>query len=92
MGCQPVWRPATLEELDADARRLNIEFLPERLPSFGNIVVGENGEVWVSLTEYDLSDGRGQIVIPRDANLGYHRREILGRLQFFDPDWVQSAK
>lgn len=53
------------QELDPLSRRLNIEFLPERLPSFDNVVVSERGDVWVSLTEYDLSAGLDWLVFDR---------------------------
>ncbi len=50
-------------------RRLNIDFLPDRLPSFGNIVVAPQGDVWVSLPEYDLSEGLDWLVLDRTGVL-----------------------
>lgn len=57
------------QELDPNVRRLNIEFLPERLPAFANLVVGEQGDVWVALTEYDLSGGTDWLAFDRTGVL-----------------------
>jgi 6-bladed beta-propeller len=68
-------------EIHPMTRRLNIDFLPERMPSFGSVIVSELGDVWVSLSEYDLSEGldwlvfeptgelRGTVRTPADFNL-----------------------
>jgi hypothetical protein len=68
-------------EMHPIMRRLNIDFLPERMPSFGSVVVSEQGDVWVSLSEYDLSEGldwlvfdaagvlQGTVQTPADFNL-----------------------
>jgi hypothetical protein len=56
-------------EIDPTVWRFNIEYLPERLPAFQNVVVSEEGDVWVSLTEYDLSGGLDWLVFTRTGEL-----------------------
>ena len=57
------------QEIHPMVWRLNIEYLPERLPAFGGVVVSGNGDVWVSLTEYDLSAGLDWLVFSRTGEL-----------------------
>lgn len=56
-------------EIDPLTRRLYIEYLPDRLPAFGNVVVSGVGDVWVSLTEYDLSQGLDWLVFSGSGEL-----------------------
>jgi hypothetical protein len=56
-------------EIDPTVWRVNIEFLPDRLPAFGNVVVSRVGDVWVSLTEYDLSEGLDWLVFSPSGEL-----------------------
>ena len=49
-------------EIDPMIWRGQIEYLPERLPAFGDVVVSADGDVWVSLTELDLSEGLDWLV------------------------------
>lgn len=56
-------------EIDPRVWRANIEYLPEQLPAFENVVVGDLGDVWVSLTEYDLSEGLDWLVFTSTGEL-----------------------
>ena len=56
-------------DLDPLTRALNFDFLPERLPPYGSVIVAESGEVWVSVSEYDLSEGLDWLVFSPDAEL-----------------------
>ena len=68
-------------EIDPSVWMLNIEFLPDRLQAFTTIVVSDDGDVWVALTEYDMSGGydwlvftpagelRGMVHTPPDMRL-----------------------
>jgi hypothetical protein len=56
-------------EIDPMTRRLNIDFLPERLPAFGSVVLSDEGNVWVSLSEFDLSDGLDWLVFTAEGEL-----------------------
>lgn len=57
------------QELEPNLRRLNLDFLPETLPSFANALVSEAGNIWVGLTEYDLSDGTDWLVFDGEGVL-----------------------
>jgi hypothetical protein len=50
------------QEIDPEIWRTFIEYLPERLPAFGDVVVSDGGNIWVSLTEFDLSAGLDWLV------------------------------
>ncbi len=56
-------------EIDPRVWRANIEYLPEQLPAFGDVVVGDLGDVWVALTEYDLSEGLDWLVFTSTGEL-----------------------
>lgn len=56
-------------EIDPMTRRLNLDFLPERLPAFGSVIVADQGDIWVSLTAYDLSEGLDWLVFSEDGEL-----------------------
>lgn len=45
------------ENVDPLLRRLNVEFIPDGLQAFQNILVGVNGDVWVARAEFDSSNG-----------------------------------
>jgi len=45
------------QPVDPRILQANLDYLPERLPAFGDVVVGSAGDVWVSRTEFDLSEG-----------------------------------
>jgi 6-bladed beta-propeller len=49
-------------DLDPLTYALNLEFLPERLPPFGRVVVSQSSDVWVSLTEFGFSEGLDWLV------------------------------
>lgn len=49
--------------------RGNLGFLPDRLPAFGDVVVSRDGDVWVSITEFDLSDGLDWLVFDSDGEM-----------------------
>lgn len=48
--------------LDPRTRRLNLDFLPERLPAFAAVVLSAGGDIWVALTEFDASEGYDWLV------------------------------
>jgi hypothetical protein len=50
-------------DLDPLSHALNLEYLPERLPPLGTVVVADEGDVWVSLTEFDFSDGLDWLIL-----------------------------
>ena len=56
-------------ELEPNLRRLNLDFLPARLPSFTDVVLSDDGDLWVGLTEYDLSSGMDWLVFDGDGAL-----------------------
>jgi hypothetical protein len=56
-------------EVDPMTRRLNLDFLPDRLPAFGSVVVSDTGDLWISLTEYDLSEGLDWLVFSASGEL-----------------------
>jgi hypothetical protein len=56
-------------EIDPMTRRLSLDFLPERLPTLGNVIVADGGDVWVSLAAYDLSGGLDWLVFTPDGEL-----------------------
>lgn len=70
-----VWQEATLREEFGDRPvppgllRGNLDFLPERLPAFGNVLVSAEGNLWVSLTEFDLSEGLDWLVFSSDGGI-----------------------
>ncbi|MEQ9401520.1 MAG: 6-bladed beta-propeller [Longimicrobiales bacterium] len=49
-------------ELDPRVRRLNVDFLPERLPSFQGLIVSHDGHTWVARSELDGSAGYDWLV------------------------------
>lgn len=57
------------QEIPPEIRRAFIEYLPERLPAFGDVVVSDGGDVWVSLTEFDLSEGLDWLVFSDTGEL-----------------------
>ena len=90
-------------EIDPGIWLLNIEFLPERLPAFEEIVVSDDGDIWLALTEYDSSAGydwlvfaprgelRGLVHTPPDMQLFEIRSDyIVGVvLDEFDVPYVR---
>lgn len=77
------------QELDPNVRRLNLDFLPERLPSFTNVLVSDGGDVWVGLSEYDLSSGMDWLVFePTGALLGSVHTPPELRLRAVRADYV----
>jgi hypothetical protein len=46
-----------------------VESLPEQLPAFGSVVVAEGGDLWLSLTEFDLSEGLSWLVFGDQGEL-----------------------
>jgi hypothetical protein len=76
-------------ELEPNLRRLNLDFLPARLPSFTNVVLSDNGDFWVGLTEYDLSSGMDWLVFDRNgALLGSVHTPPEFRLRAIRADYV----
>lgn len=47
----------------------NTEYLPDRLPAFGNLLVSDAGDLWVSLSELDDSAGLDWLVFTRTGEL-----------------------
>jgi hypothetical protein len=58
-------------EIDPIVRLMNTAFLPDRLPAFNNVLLDDDGGVWVSLNELDASAGYDWIVLTREG-------EVLG--------------
>ena len=50
------------DEIDPMTWMLNVEFVPDRLPAFQDIVVSDEGDAWVALMEYDASEGYDWLV------------------------------
>ena len=90
-------------ELDPRLWRLNVDFLPERLPAFQGMVVSERGEVWIARSELDGSAGYdwlvfttsgellGQVHTPPDARLFAVASDaaVLGVLDDFDVPYLR---
>ena len=57
------------EDVDPLLRRLNVEFIPDRLQAFQTILVAANGDIWVALTEFDGSDGYDWLVFDSRGEL-----------------------
>lgn len=85
-------------EIDPMTWMLNVEFLPDRLPAFANIVVSNGGDVWVALMEYDRSGGydwlvfnpvgelRGVVHTPPDMQLFEVRSDFIVGVAFDELD------
>lgn len=56
-------------ELDPMTRRLLFDFLPDRLPAFGDVVVSDQGQLWVALTEFDSAEGLDWLVFEPTGGL-----------------------
>jgi len=68
-------------EIAPAVRRLNLDFLPDRLPAFASVRISDEGDIWVALMEYDASGGydwlvftpagelRGSVHTPADLQL-----------------------
>jgi hypothetical protein len=56
-------------EINPTTWLLNIEFLPDRLPPYATIVVSDDGDIWVALTEYNGSEGYDWLVFTPDGEL-----------------------
>lgn len=54
---------------NAMATRLNVEFIPDGLQAFQTIVVSEDGDIWVALTEFDGSGGYDWLVFDGNGGL-----------------------
>ena len=59
---EQTWERNGLRERDPSLWRAFGDFLPERLPAFGNVVVSDRGNVWISLAAYDWSEGLDWLV------------------------------
>lgn len=57
------------EEIPPLVRRLNLDFLPDRLPAFGDLVVSDAGDLWVARSEYDDSEGFDWLVFTPGGEL-----------------------
>jgi hypothetical protein len=76
-------------ELDPLTRRLNFEFLPERLPAFATVLIGDAGDVWIALQEYDISDGLDWLVFTPDLALrGVVHTPADVQLFHASADWI----
>jgi hypothetical protein len=60
---------AAPDEVDPLVWRLNIESLPDRLPSFRQVRVSDAGEIWVSLMDFDDSEGWDWLVFSPTGEL-----------------------
>jgi hypothetical protein len=56
-------------EIDPYVLRVNLDFLPERLPAFRSIVIADGGDLWVSLSEFDGSAGYDWLVFSANGEL-----------------------
>jgi hypothetical protein len=56
-------------EIDPNIRRLNLDFLPDRLPAFASVRISDEGDIWVALTEYDASGGYDWLVFTPTGEL-----------------------
>jgi hypothetical protein len=56
-------------EIDPFVLRINLDFLPDRLPAFRSIVVAESDDIWVSLSEFDASAGYDWLVFSPSGEL-----------------------
>lgn len=57
------------DPIDPMVRRINLDYLPDRLPAFANVLVSPAGDVWVALTEFDSSNGYDWLVFADDGEL-----------------------
>lgn len=55
--------------LDPRTRRLNLDYLPARLPAFGEVTLGRDGDIWVAITEFDGSNGYDRLVFSSAGEL-----------------------
>lgn len=55
--------------VDPTIRRMNMDYLPDRLPAFGDVLVSSVGDVWVAQTEFDSSSGNDWLVFAEDGQL-----------------------
>lgn len=77
------------QELDPLMRRLNFEFLPERLPAFAAILIADTGDVWVALQELDGTDGLDWLVFAPELELrGVVRTPPNVQLFHASEDWI----
>jgi len=65
---------AQRDQVDPMTRRLLLDFLPDQLPAFWDVLVGDGGQLWVAMTEFDLSQGLDWLVFsPADSLTGLVR-------------------
>jgi 6-bladed beta-propeller len=57
------------QPIDPVARRVNLDYLPDRLPAFADLLVADNGDLWIALSEFDLSGGCSWLVFSADGQL-----------------------
>jgi hypothetical protein len=57
------------EEIDPFVLQVNTAFLPDRLPAFTNVLVTEDGDVWMALAELDASAGYDWLVFSGEDEL-----------------------
>ena len=55
--------------IDPMVRRINLDYLPDHLPAFANVLVSCGGDVWVARTEFDASNGYDWLVFAEDGQL-----------------------
>jgi hypothetical protein len=55
--------------LDPRTRQLNLDYLPERLPEFAEVTLGGDGDVWVTVTEFDGSNDYDRLVFSSAGEL-----------------------
>ena len=75
--------------LDPRTRRLNLDFLPERLPAFAAVTLSGGGDIWVALTEFDASDGYDWLVFSSAGELrGLVQTPPTMRLMVVRPSYI----
>jgi len=57
------------QEVDPRTRRLNLDFLPERLPAFAALEVDEDGAIWVASSVLGDSEGYDWLVFSKEGVL-----------------------
>ena len=75
------------QEVSADLLRVNVEYMPERLPAFADARVAEGGDLWVSLRDFEEREGVQWLVFTPDGKLLGRIRlpEVCGNICFGGP-------
>ncbi len=79
------------EPLDPPTRMLNLDFLPERLPAFTDVVVAENGDVWVARGDFVEAAYEWLVFSSEGELLGSVRTPEGARLLAVGPSYVVTV-